>query len=47
MSPDKPPKNRETASTNGAIVLFLVSPGSLFSITEITEYKYFSPYIRE
>ena len=29
--------------TNGAIVRFLVLPGSLLSITEITEYIYFSP----
>ena len=29
-------------STNGAIVDFLVLPGSLLSITEITEYRYFS-----
>jgi len=38
-----PPKMREIAlwsSTNGAIVHFLVLPGSLWSITEITEYKY-------
>jgi len=28
--------------TNGAIVHFLVLPGSLLSITEITEYKYYS-----
>jgi len=30
-------------STNRAIILFLVLPGSLFSITEIPEYTYFSP----
>ena len=30
------------SSTNGEIVHFLVWPGSLLSITEITEYKYFS-----
>jgi len=45
-----PPKMREIAlwsSTNGAIAHFLVLPGSLLSITEITEYKYFSPSIRE
>jgi len=30
-------------STNGAIVPFLVLPGSLLSITEIIEYTYFSP----
>jgi len=29
------------SSTNGAIVHSLVLPGSLLSITEITEYKYF------
>jgi len=42
----KPPKNGEIAlwpSTNREIVHFLVLPGSLFSITEITEYRYFSP----
>jgi len=41
-----PPKMREIAlwsSTNGAIVHFLVLPASLLSITEITEYNYFSP----
>jgi len=41
-----PPKMREIAlwsSTNGAIVQFLVLPGSLLSVTEITECKYFSP----
>jgi len=40
------PKMREIAissSTNGAIVHFLVLPGSLLSIIEITEYKHFSP----
>jgi len=30
-------------STNGAIPYFLVLPGSELSITEITEYTYFSP----
>jgi len=30
-------------STTGAIVHFLVLTGSLLSITEITEYRYFSP----
>jgi len=41
-----PPKMREIEiwpSTNGAIVHFLVLPGSLLSITEMTEYTYFSP----
>jgi len=40
------PKDGEKAlwpSTNGAIPYFLVLPGSEFSITEITEYTYFSP----
>jgi len=31
-------------STNGAIPYFLVLPGSELSITEITQYKYFSPW---
>jgi len=30
-------------STNGAIAYLFVLPGSVFSITEITKYKYFSP----
>ena len=30
-------------STNGAIAYLFVLPGSIFSITEITKYKYFSP----
>jgi len=41
-----PPKNGQIAlwpSTNGAIAYYLVLPGSLLSITEITEYEYFSP----
>jgi len=41
-----PPKMREIAlwpSTNEAIVHLLVLPGSLLSITEITEYTHFSP----
>jgi len=41
-----PPKNGEIAlwpSTNGSIPYFVVLPGSEFAITEITEYKYFSP----
>ena len=41
-----PPKNGPIAlwpSTNGATPYFLVLPGSELSITEITEYKYFSP----
>ena len=41
-----PPIMQEIApwsSTNGAIADFLVLPGSLLSITEITEWKYFSP----
>jgi len=41
-----PPKMREIAlwsSTNGAIAHFLVLPGSLLSITEITEYRSFGP----
>ena len=40
-----PPKDGEIVlwpSTNGAMVHFLVLPGSLLSITEITEYRYFS-----
>ena len=40
-----PPKNGLIAllpSTNGAIPYFLVLPGSELSITEITEYTYFS-----
>jgi len=40
-----PPKDGEIAlcpSTNGAFVHFLVLPGSLLSISEITEYKHFS-----
>jgi len=39
-------KNGEIAlwpSTNGAIAYFLKLPGSLLSITEITEYKYLIP----
>jgi len=42
----EPPKNGLFAlwpSTNGAIPYFLVLPGSELSITEITEYIYFSP----
>jgi len=41
-----PPKNGLIAlwpSTNGAIPYFLVLPGSELSITEITQYTYFSP----
>ena len=41
-----PPMMQEIAlwpSTNGAIPHFLVLPGSELSITQITEYKYFSP----
>jgi len=41
-----PPKNGLIAlwpSTNGAIPHFLVLPGSELSISEITEYTYFSP----
>ena len=40
------PKNGLIAlwpSTNGAILYFLVLLGSELSITEITEYTYFSP----
>ena len=43
----EPPKNGEIAllpSTNGAIPYFLVLPGSELSISETTEYKYFSPF---
>jgi len=42
----QPPKNGLIAlwpSTNGAIPYFLVLPGRELSITEITEYTYFSP----
>jgi len=42
----RPPKNGLIAlwpSTNGANPYFLVLPGSELSITEITEYTYFSP----
>jgi len=41
-----PPKNGLIAlwpSTNGAIPYFFVLPGSGLSITEITQYTYFSP----
>jgi len=43
---EPPPKNGEIAlwpSTDGAIPYFLVLRGSELSITEITEYKCFSP----